>query len=260
MTFSGCVSTRLTDTSRAGIEQLLVSNAIDSSLDKIDFDSLAGGAVFVDEKYLECSDKKYVVGAVRQRAFEAGCRLVDKADDADVVLELYSGAVGTDRSEGFVGTPAINVPGPIPIQLPEIKLFSQSTQFGTAKLGLVAYDAKTKQALSSGGLARARSNNSNWSVLGIGPFNSGSIREEIASAKKLKENDQRILLSDRRPPPNVTPSAWGAVSPAPGGNSERFMPASVPLKPLPPHTMSPPAGVPPVQQPVVGPRVNESTG
>jgi hypothetical protein len=100
------------------MEQMLVSNAIDSSLDKIDFESLSGAAVLIDEKYLECTDKKYIVGSVRQRAFQAGCRLVDKPDEADVVLELYSGAVGTDRAEGFIGTPSISVPGPLPVQLP----------------------------------------------------------------------------------------------------------------------------------------------
>ncbi len=178
VTCAGCASSRMTDTKRAGVEQLLVSNAIDTSLDKIDFDCLAGGAVFVDDRLLDCTDSNYIVGSVRQRAFEAGCSLVDKADQADIVLELYSGAVGTDRAEGFIGTPALNMPGPFPVQLPEIKLFSQTTQYGTAKLGVVAYDAKSKRALSSGGLARSRSNDSNWTVLGIGPFNSGSLRDE----------------------------------------------------------------------------------
>lgn len=198
--FAGCASSRMTDTKRAGVEQLLVSNAIDSSLDKIDFDCLAGGAVFVDDKLLDCTDSNYIVGSVRQRAFEAGCSLVDKADQADIVLELYSGAVGTDRAEGFIGTPALSVPGPFPVQLPEVKLFSQTTQYGTAKLGLVAYDAKSKRSLSSGGLTRSRSTDSSWTVLGIGPFSSGSLRDEYALTKKLESPDQRFLLSDRPRP------------------------------------------------------------
>ena len=241
VTCSGCASTRLTDTARSGMEQLLVSNAIDASLDKIDFESLSGGALFVDEKYLESTDKKYVVGSVRQRAFEAGCRLVDKPDEADIVLEIHSGAVGTDRSESFVGMPSISVPGLIPVQLPEIKLISQTTQYGTAKLGVVAYDAKTKQALSSGGLTRARSDNTNWTVLGIGPFNSGSIREEVALTKKLQASDQRILLSNRRSP--VSPDQYSThPGPSmPNATSEMILPASALSRRFVPNAMPPPA-------------------
>jgi hypothetical protein len=214
----------MTDTARSGMEQLLVSNAIDSSLNKIGFDSVAGAAVFVDEKQLECTDKKYIIGSVRQRLFQAGCRLADKPEDADVVLELYSGAVGTDRSEGFVGIPALNVPGPMPVQLPEFRLLSQTTQYGTAKIGMVAYDAKSKRALSFGGLARARSNNTNWTVLGIGPFNSGSIREEVALTESLESPDQQILLSTRQVP--ILNPPLSTVSAPPAHSSNAAMPTS----------------------------------
>lgn len=182
--FCGCNSTRITDTSRTGVEQLLISNAVDKSLDKVDFSGLAGRAVYVDEKYLESVDKKYIVGAIRQRAFGVGCRLVEKPDEADIIVEVNSGAIGTDRSEGFLGIPAIAAPGPLPVQFPELKVFSQSTQYATAKLGLVAYDVQTKRALSVGDLARARASNSNWFVLGLGPLSTGSLREEIAQADK----------------------------------------------------------------------------
>jgi len=197
---SGCASTRLTDTSRSGMEQLLISSAIDSSLDKVDFECLAGASVFLDERFLDCTDKKYVVGSIRQRIFRVGCRLVDKADEADIVVELYSGAVGTDRSEGFIGTPAVSLPGPVPFQLPEVKLLSQTSQYGTAKIGIVAYDAKTRQALSAGALSRARSENSNWTILGFLPYNSGTLRDEVALTRRLKAAEQRTLLSNRPSP------------------------------------------------------------
>ena len=177
------------------MEQLLVSTAIDSALDKIDFESLARARVFVDERLLECTDEKYVVGSVRQRVFQAGCQLVEKANDADIVLELYSGAVGTDRSEGFIGTPAISMPGPMPIQLPELKLLSQTSQYGTAKIGVVAYDAKTRQALSSGALSRARSENSNWTILGFVPYSSGNMDDEVALTRRRRAANNPFLLS-----------------------------------------------------------------
>ena len=44
LTCAGCASSRMTDTKRAGVEQLLVSNAIDTSLNKIDFERMSGEA------------------------------------------------------------------------------------------------------------------------------------------------------------------------------------------------------------------------
>lgn len=244
---SGCASTRITDTSRSGTEQLLVSNAIDGSLDKINFNSLAGASVFVDDRNLECTDKKYLVGSVRQRVFQAGCRLAEKAEDADVVLELYSGAVGTDRSEGFVGLPALSIAGPVPIQLPEIKLFAQTSQYGTAKIGMVAYDMRSRRALSAGALSRARAADSSWSVFGIGPFSSGSINDELAMTRKLESTDQQISLN------TGTPLGQGPQSGIPVSSPTNTGPLAGIRKALPPNSIFRPSGfklprIPPVGQ------------
>jgi hypothetical protein len=102
---AGCSSMKESDTARTGVEQLLISSAVDRALDKVSFASLRGAKVFVEEKYLDCTDKNYVIVSLHQRVMRAGCKLVDKADDADVILELASGAVGTDRNDAFLGVP-----------------------------------------------------------------------------------------------------------------------------------------------------------
>jgi hypothetical protein len=53
---------------------------------------------------------------------------------------------------------------------------------GTAKLGLVCYDAKTGRALGSGGEATALTHNNDTYVLGIGPFRSGSVLDQREKA------------------------------------------------------------------------------
>ena len=68
-------------------------------------------------------DKAYFLGAA-------------KAEDADVIVEVRSGAVGTDQSETYVGIPEIAVPGPLPVAIPQVKFWSKSTQTGTAKIGI----------------------------------------------------------------------------------------------------------------------------
>lgn len=178
----GCATTRTSDTARTGIEQLLISNAVDHSLAKIDFSPLNGQKVFVQEKYLDGVDKNYVAGTIRHRVLAAGAKLAEKQEDADIVMELRSGGIGTDRQESFIGIPQVAAPGPFPLQIPEVQLITTKTQTATAKIGIVAYDAKTNQAIGNGGMSLARSEDSNLFVFGVGPFNRGHVKEEVITA------------------------------------------------------------------------------
>lgn len=179
---AGCTTLQTSDTARTAMEQLLISNAVDQSLDNIAFETLAGQKIFLDATHLDCVDKGYVLGSVRHRALAAGAVLADKAENADLIVEIRSGGVGTNHEDSFVGIPGITMPAPIPIALPDIKFFARETQTATAKIGLVAYDAKSKQAVGIGGLTLASADDNNWSIFGIGPFYSGSVRDEVQAA------------------------------------------------------------------------------
>ena len=54
---TGCTSSKRSDTARTGVEQMLISNAVDQSLDRVDFGAFRGARVFVDEKYIDAVDK-----------------------------------------------------------------------------------------------------------------------------------------------------------------------------------------------------------
>jgi hypothetical protein len=234
----GCSTTRLTDTSRTGIEQLLISASVDRCLDKVDFSVFRGWAVYVDDRYLDCVDRKYVVAALRRHLLSAGARVVEKAEEADIILEVSSGAVGTDRSEGFLGIPAVDLPGPVPVRTPELKLISQTTQFGTAKISLIAYDAKNRQALGNSALISCRAYNTNWFILGIGPFNSGTLRKDLLVAREegsqapkevvsLIDGEKigRVALRNSPAVPNLPAGSEGQESPP--------IPAATPWAPPP---------------------------
>lgn len=173
----GCSSLKTTNTARSSVEQMLVSNAVDQSLDKIDFRPFAGHSVFLDEKYIDCVDKAYLIGSIRHRLLHVGCKLVDKVDDAEIVLEPRSGTVGTSSSETFVGIPEITLPGML--TLPEVRMATKSQQIGVAKIGIAAYDAKARTTLGEGGVTLAQSDDTNLSVFGVGPFQWGTIRNEV---------------------------------------------------------------------------------
>ena len=181
LTFTGCAAAKKSNTARTASEQLLLSNAIDRSLSNFAFQELDGRAVFVEEKYLDSVDKNYLVGSIRHRVLQSGGRLAASADSADVTLEIRSGGVGTDQKESFIGIPALGMPG-LPIELPEVKLASRDSQRGTAKIGIVAYNPKTGEAWGGGGKSTAIANNDHWFVMGVGPFTSGAVKNEMDSA------------------------------------------------------------------------------
>lgn len=178
----GCATQKQSYTARTGVEQLLISSAIDQSLAKIDLQPLQNRRVFLDTKYLDCVDKNYVIVAMHHRLLALKAQLVDKSDEAETIVEVASGAVGTDSEELFVGVPEIPLPPPSPIAIPRLSVFTRSKMNGTAKLLVVAYDAKTKRPVINSGSALARSDQKTWNLLGTGTVQTGSVPTELAAA------------------------------------------------------------------------------
>ncbi|MFO0868410.1 MAG: DUF6655 family protein [Pirellulales bacterium] len=176
----GCATMKQSDTARTGVEQLLISSAADRALDKIDLRPVSHAKVFLDTKFLDCVDKNYITLSLRQRLMVHGCTLVEKAEDAQVIVEVASGGVGTDRNELFLGTSEIPLPPPSPVAIPRLALLERHRAIGTAKISLLAYDAQTRAPVINNGYALARSDHRTWHVLGLGGVNSGSVHDELA--------------------------------------------------------------------------------
>ncbi|HWL11043.1 MAG TPA: DUF6655 family protein [Planctomicrobium sp.] len=177
MSALGCATGSSSNTARTSIEQLLLANAVDQSLDKVNFSYFAGSNVFLQDKYMDCVDKNYIIASTRHRLLTAGALLVDDVAKADVVVEMRAGAVGTNFSNTFLGTPEIALPGMLTV--PELKVAERRRQDAVAKLGLVAYDPKTNAILGTGGTTLSSSTDSNWFVAGVGPYRSGSVQKEV---------------------------------------------------------------------------------
>ena len=178
----GCATIKESDTARTGIEQLLISSAVDRALDKIDFQPVHGAKVYVEPKHLDCVDKEYVLVALHHRLLAQNCTLCEKPEDADVQMEISSGGVGTDRQDLFIGIPEIPLAPPSPIAIPKLSLFNRSKSMGTAKLLVVAFDSKSKQPVINSGYALARSDFKNLTLLAAGGVQSGSVEKELVAA------------------------------------------------------------------------------
>ncbi len=177
LSLTGCATMKQSDTSRTGLEQLLISNAVDQSLEKVDFRPIAGAKVNLKTDLLDCVDKNYIILSAKSKLLATQCTLVDKAEDADVVVEIASGGVGTDRTEMVVGTPEI--PLGMMGSVPKINFYERNKAMGTAKLAIIATDVQSKQPIINSGFALARSDHQHWTMFGAGPILSGSVADQI---------------------------------------------------------------------------------
>ncbi|MBP3960090.1 hypothetical protein J8F10_33105 [Gemmata sp. G18] len=184
---AGCGTTKMTDSPRAATEMLLVSQAVDLAVAKIDFTPLSGQPVFLDTSPLEKDvvDKGYVISLVRQQLLAHGALVQEERTRAVFVVELHAGAVGTDRHSVMVGTPAVSLPSVVPglpTSIPEIALAKKNDQRGVAKIGVFAYNRITGRAVWQSGTVEATSQVKDTWFFGAGPFTRGTIRQRTELA------------------------------------------------------------------------------
>lgn len=104
-----------------------------------------------------------------------------------MILEVASGAVGTDRDDLFLGIPPIPLAMLSPVSIPKIAVFERAKAMGTAKLRILAYDAKTRQPIVDPGAQLARADYRHWNLLGAGPVVNGSVPQELKAATGQSE-------------------------------------------------------------------------
>ena len=185
---AGCGTTK----SQQATQQLLISNAVDLSISRMEFSVLANQTVYLDTRYVIEAEAQgfgnapYIISSMRQHLLSSGCRLMENVDSADYVMEIRIGTLGTDNHDITYGLPAsstlntaatlvTNAPA-IPT-LPEISLARKSDQRGIAKIVAFAYDRKLGTRVWQSGIQIARSSSSDIWILGAGPFQSGTIHD-----------------------------------------------------------------------------------
>jgi hypothetical protein len=196
---AGCGTTRWTDTARTATEQLLISDAMDRAVSRLDFRALAGRNVYLDATPLgQATDHLYLESTLRQHMLASGCILKGKREEADYVVEARAGSVGTDKREIMFGVPAVSVPANVvvpvvPSSIPEIPLVKRTEQRAVTKIALFAYNTKTGRPVWQSGSVPVESTARDIWVLGAGPFQRGS----IYGRTKLAGNNLEIPLVDQ---------------------------------------------------------------
>jgi len=184
-TLAGCGTTKWTDTRRSATEQLLISDAMDRAVSRLDFRALAGKTVYLDSSPLQnVIDSGYLVSSIKQHMLASGCVLRDKQTEADYVVEVRSGAVGTDHHELIYGVPGVDIPASVPVggfgiptSIPEIPFVTRTDQRAVAKIAVFAYNRRTGRPVWQSGIVPIESTAKAIWVFGAGPFQRGSIYE-----------------------------------------------------------------------------------
>jgi hypothetical protein len=200
---AGCGATK----SFTATEQLLMSDAVDSTLSKMDFRAISGHKVFLDTTYVLAAGKvipgvampvnlvnsDYVISGLRQQLTAAGCMLVDSKDAAEIICEARCGALGTDGHSVTYGIPANNflsgassiIPGtPTLPTIPELSVAKREMKSAAAKVSVFAYDRETREPLWQSGIAQAGSSARDTWILGVGPLQYGNIYKGTRFAGK----------------------------------------------------------------------------
>ncbi len=189
---TGCGTTQ----QRTGTEQLLLSDAVDRSIDQFDLSALSGETVYLESEYI-APDKgasaagtsnyvnsNYIVSALRQKLITSGCLLRSKAEEADYVIEARVGALGTDALEVTYGIPANNALStaatlissvPAAPTIPEISIGKRNAAMSTSKVVLFAYHRESGTPVWQSGAAVAQSDAKDSWLFGAGPIQRGSI-------------------------------------------------------------------------------------
>lgn len=197
--------------SNTATEQLLTSDAVDKTISKIDFNTLANKKVYFDTSYIKnikgvgFVNGDYIISSLRQQIVAANCLIQEKKEDADYIIEARVGTLATNGHEVNYGIPASSmlssaatlVPAaPAIPTIPEISLAKKNNQVAAAKISVFAYNQKTRERVWQSGVLQSKSTARDTWILGAGPFQRGTIYKEgteFAGAKieiPLPGNDE----------------------------------------------------------------------
>jgi hypothetical protein len=212
---AGCGSTKLQEAT----EQLVLSSAVDRSVAMIDFRPLAGQRVFLDTEYLKNTkspsfvNADYVTSSLRQQIMAAGCMLQDTKEQADLIIEARLGTLGADDHRVTYGIPENNglataasllAQTPTP-SVPEIALARRDAREGAAKIAAFAYERESKVPVWQSGISQSIATSRNTWVLGVGPFQGGSIREGSRRFARATNRSGRTRPGASPPAPSDRP-------------------------------------------------------
>ena len=190
---AGCVNKqRMTEPIRSVGEQLLFSTAIDRALSELDLEAigrLKGFKVYLSTVYLQTLDQEYLVGSLRDLLLSSGVLVVDDIAQAEMIVEVRSGANSLDSATVTAGIAEDQaLPNPItgaPVALPELAFFKKQNNVSLTKIALVAYHADSREHIFSSGTLLGGAYDRHYQFLGLIRLRFTDV-PELRAIKQLK--------------------------------------------------------------------------
>ena len=190
---AGCVNKqRMTEPIRSVGEQLLLSNSIDRALSELDLEAigrLKGFKVYLSTVYLQTLDQEYLIGSLRDLLLSSGVLVVDDIAQAEMIVEIRSGANSLDSAAVTAGIAEDQaLPNPVtgaPIALPELAFFKKQNIVSLTKVALVAYHADSREHVFSSGALLGGAYERHYQFLGLIRLRFTDV-PELRAIKQLK--------------------------------------------------------------------------
>ena len=190
---AGCVNKqRMTEPIRSVGEQLLLSTSIDRALSELDLEAigrLKGFKVYLSTVYLQTLDQEYLIGSLRDLLLSSGVLVVDDIAQAEMIVEIRSGANSLDSAAVTAGIAEDQaLPNPItgaPVALPELAFFKKQNNVSLTKVALVAYHADSREHIFSSGTLLGGAYDRHYQFLGLIRLRFTDV-PELRAIKQLK--------------------------------------------------------------------------
>jgi hypothetical protein len=188
----GCATIRITDSPRTADQEFLLTEAATRAVAQLSLDALRGRSVFLvseyafatsrpfDESFLTNQvlapqfERAFLVGELRARLLKVGARLANTRNDADVILELRTGALAINRIDFLLGIPALAVAGTnsntlnsLAVATPDLSIFKNTKQDGYGSIAIVAYWRNTGDVLVNSGPFTSHSFRYDYFLFGV---------------------------------------------------------------------------------------------
>ena len=189
----GCATIRVTEPAETADQLYLESEATRLAVNRVIVDQLRDRRVFVDNTFLTLVKENaqalqfqqipqqnlFLIAELRSKLLLGGARLVDKREEAEIVVEPRSGGISVNEQDFLLGLANVTIPtegvASVPITTPELAIIKSTKQFGFASVAFVAYWRDTGEVVAASGPFVGRTARQDYWIFGFGPNTVGNI-------------------------------------------------------------------------------------
>ena len=189
----GCATIRVTDPAETADQLYLESEATRMAVNRVVVDQLRDRKVFVDPTYLTVVQQSaqplsfqqvpqqflFLLAELRAKLLLGGAMLVDKKEEAEIVVEPRTGGISVNRQDFLLGLANVTIPtegvASVPFTTPELAILKTSKQFGFASIAIVAYWRDSGEVAAASGPFVGRTARQDYWIFGFGPNTVGNI-------------------------------------------------------------------------------------